>query len=71
MWVEVEVCAIDLVKSPEKVFGRAIDVGPAGIVREIRGQRRTSELFLEEIDFVQEKHDAGSHKPSRVDDRVE
>ena len=43
----------------------------ASIVREISLQRRTAELRLEQVDLIQEENDAGSHEPSRVDDRVE
>lgn len=39
LWIEIEVCSIDLVKPPEQVLGRAIHVITARIVREVVAQR--------------------------------
>ena len=68
---EGKVCAVDLVKAPEQVFGRAVDVVAAGIVGEVVGQRGSTEFLFEEINLVEEEDDAGPHEPARVDHRIE
>jgi hypothetical protein len=69
--IQIKVCAVDLVESPEQVLCSTIDIVAARVVREVVAQRRSRKLRLEEIDFVKEQDDAGSHEPSAVDHRVE
>jgi hypothetical protein len=56
--------SIDLVESPEQVFGCSIDIVATRVIREIIPKRGAVELLFEEIDFIQEENDAGPHKPS-------
>jgi hypothetical protein len=37
--VEVEVCSVDLVESPEQIFGSSVDVISSRVIREIVAQR--------------------------------
>jgi len=69
--VEIEMCAIDLVESPEQVFGCAVDVVTARVVREVVHQRRLAQLLSEQVDFVEKQDDTRAHEPPGVDDRVE
>ena len=69
--IEVQVCAIDLIKPPEEIFGSSVGIVASRIVGEVAAEWRPSELRFEQIDFVQEKYYARSHKPSRVNHRVE
>lgn len=69
--IEVEMGAINEVESPEEVFGGAIRIGSARVIREVLAEWRTLQLLHEQIDLVQEEDDARPHKPSGVDDRVE
>jgi hypothetical protein len=67
LWVQVQVGAIDLVESPEEVFGCAINIVAARVIGEVVAQGGASQFLLEQIDLVQEEDDTGSHKPSGVD----
>ena len=69
--VEIEMCPVHLVEPPEQIFCSAIHVVTTRVIGEVVGQRRLAQLLPEQIDFVEEKDDRRSHKPSRVDDRVE
>lgn len=60
-------CPIDLIKPPEKIFGRSVHVIAARIVGKVVAQGGSTQLLLEQIDFVEEKDDARPHEPSRVD----
>ena len=68
---EGKMSAIDLVKTPEQVFGRAVDVVAAGVVGKVVSERGSTEFLFEEIDLVEEEDDAGPHEPARVDHRIE
>lgn len=70
LWIKIQVGPVDLVKPPEQVLGRLPDIVPPGVVREVVAQWRPSELLPEDVDFVEEEDDTGSHEPPRVDDRV-
>jgi hypothetical protein len=37
--VEVEMCSVDLVESPEKIFGGSVDIISSRVIREIVAQR--------------------------------
>jgi hypothetical protein len=50
--IEVQVCSIDLIESPQQVLCCSIDIVSARIIREVVSQWRSSELLLEQIDFV-------------------
>lgn len=63
--------SVDLVESPEEIFGGPVDIVASGIVREIVAQRRPAEFLAEQIDLVEEQNDTRAHEPSRIDDRVE
>jgi hypothetical protein len=63
-------CPVDLVESPEQVFGSAVYVVSTRVIGEVVGERRLAQLLPEQIDLVEEKDDGCSHKPSGVDDRV-
>jgi hypothetical protein len=39
--IQVEMCAIDLVESPEQVLGGAVDIVAARVVGEVVAQRRS------------------------------
>lgn len=71
LWVEVQVGTIDLVETPENVLDGSLRVVAAGIVGKIMAERRAREFLSEEIDFVEEKDDAGSQEPSGIDNRIE
>jgi hypothetical protein len=71
LWVEIQVCAIHLVESPEKILGRSVYIVAARVIWEVVAQRGARELLSEEIDLVQEEDDACPHKPSRIDHGVE
>jgi hypothetical protein len=64
-------CSIDLIESPEQVFGCTVDIVAARVVREVVAKRGSRKLRLEEIDLVEEQDDTSPHKPSTVNDRVE
>ena len=68
--VQVEMRAIDLVEPPEQVFCRPVHVIPARVIGEIIAQGRLGQFRSEEVDFVKEENDGGTHEPSRVDDGV-
>lgn len=68
--IEVEICTVDLIESPEQVFGRSIHIIATRVVGEVVAERRSCELELEEIDLVQEQNDTGPHEPPRIDHRV-
>jgi hypothetical protein len=36
--VEVEMCSVDLVKSPEQIFGGSVDIISSRVIREIVAQ---------------------------------
>lgn len=63
--------AINLVESPEDIFGRSLSVVTTGVVREVVHQWGAANLLLEKIDFVEEKDDTGPEEPSRIDDGIE
>lgn len=69
--IQIEVCPIHLVESPQEVLRRPVDVVTTRVVREVIAQGRFRKFRSEEIDFVQEQDDGCSHEPSRVDHRVE
>lgn len=71
LWIEVEMCSVDLVEPPEKVLRRPVDVVSTRVVGEVVDQGRSAELLLEQIDLVEEEDDARPHEPPRVDHRVE
>jgi hypothetical protein len=71
LWVEIQVCTIHLVESPEKILGRSVHIVAARVIWEVVAQWGARELLSEEIDLVQEEDDACPHKPSRIDHRVE
>ena len=64
-------CPIDLVESPQEILRCSVDVVTARVIREVIAQGRLGKFRSEEIDLVQEQDDGCSHKPSRVDHRVE
>lgn len=69
--VKIKLSPVHLVEPPQQIFGRSVDVVATRVVGEVIPQRRSTELLFEEIDLVEEQNDAGSHKPSRIDDRIE
>ena len=68
--VEVEICTVDLIESPEQVLGRSVHIIATRVIGEIVAERRSRKLELEEIDLVQEQDDAGPHEPPGIDHRV-
>lgn len=68
--IEIQMCPVDLIKSPQKVFGRLVDVVAARVVWEVVAQWRPAQLLLEDVDFVEEQYYTCSHEPSRVDNRI-
>jgi len=64
-------CTVDLVESPQEVFCSSIHIIASRVVGKVIDQRRFAELLSEQINLVEEEDDARSHKPSRVDNRVE
>ncbi len=71
LWVEVELCSVHLVESPEQILGCPVDIVATRVIREVVSQWRPTQLLFEEIDLVEEQNYAGSHEPSGVDNRVE
>ena len=71
LWVEVQVCPVDLVEAPEQILGGLVDIAPSRVVGEIVSQRGSAQLLFENIHLVEKQDDACPHEPSRVDDRVE
>lgn len=63
--------SIDLIESPQQIFRGPVDIIASRVIREVIAQGRPSEFLFEEIDFVQEEDDAGSHEPPGVDDGIE
>lgn len=45
--------SVYLVESPEKILGRLVDIIGARVIREVVGQRRVDQFFLENINLVQ------------------
>ena len=50
-------CPIHLIKSPQQILGRSVDIVAARIIGEVIPKRRLPQLGSEEIDFVEEKDD--------------
>jgi hypothetical protein len=69
--IEVQVGPINLVESPQEIFGRPVDIVSAGIVGKVVGKWAPGQLHLEQIDLVQEEDYTGPHKPTAVDNRIE
>lgn len=57
-------CSVDLIKPPQEVFGRLVDVVAPRIVWEVVAKWRSAELLLEDVDLIEEQYYACSHEPS-------
>jgi hypothetical protein len=62
--VEVQMCSVHLIKAPQQILRRSIDVVATGIVGKVVGQGRLLELRPEQVHFVEEQDDRCSHEPS-------
>lgn len=69
--IQVQMCSVDLIEAPEQVLCSLVDIISTRIIGEIVAQGRSGQLLLENIDLIEEQNDTGSHKPARVDYRVE
>lgn len=63
--------SVDLVEPPQKIFGSPVDIIAPWIIGEIIAQGRSTEFLFEQINFIEKEDDTSSHKPARVDHRVE
>ena len=61
---------IDLIKSPKQILCCSIDIIASRVIGEVIPQGRPTEFRFEKIDLVEEEDNAGSHEPSRIDDRI-
>ena len=68
--VEIQMCPIHLIESPQEILGSTINVVATRIIREVVAQWRSGQLLFEKVDLVEEEDDARPHKPPRVDHRV-
>lgn len=71
MRVDTETRAVCLREPPQDVLGGLVDIGAAGVLREVVDQGYFRQLLLEHVDLVQEENDRGAEEPSRVDHRLE
>ena len=63
--------SVDLIESPKQILCCFVNIVASRIIREVAIQWRSQKLLFENVDLVEEKDDTCSHKPSRVDHRVE
>lgn len=50
--IQVQVCTVDLIESPQQVLGSAIYVVATGIIWKVVAEGRSRQLGLEQIDLV-------------------